>query len=314
MPRLSQRGKILKDIRGLQESAVLYSRGARRCDLFRELMAMEMRVSSTRYLERPVQYKRAPTNDSFEAWISDFKLAIYCHLSRATFDFVYHLVREVWPCPRAVREQRSIRFQCFVALARLASSDTGSVIGKLGSVLDLSHGSMLLITERFIEALLQFETRFIRWPSAKRRTLLANYGGSEFGFHGLIGSMDGTHFYLKRAPRFGMYPETYYDAWHQGGYGYNCLLTADHTGSVIAAMIGWPGSQSDKVVTPHTALFKDPWLFLEKGEEFIFVDCGFGRGMWCVPPYIGASGKLQHNKVNFFVHFMHYSTDACTGI
>jgi hypothetical protein len=40
-----------------------------------------------------------------------------------------------------------------------------------------------------------------------------------------------------------------------------------------------------------------PWDFLEKGDEYIFVDTGFARTMYCVPPYLGAAGKLQHNKV-----------------
>jgi hypothetical protein len=305
MPRLSERGKLLLDLQGLKESAILYG-GERRAALYSELMNMEFRVTSSRYLSRPTKYKSAPSDASFEAWISDFRIHHFCHMHRAAFDYVYSLVRRVWPLDvSSIRKQSSIRFQMFVALTRLASSDPGSTISKLMCIFSLSHGSVLIFAERFISALLHFESRFVRWPSEKRRRHLAAYGGTEFGFDGLIGSMDGTHFYLKRAPRFGCYPEAYFDTWHKGGYGYNCLLTADHTGSIIGSLVGWPGSQCDTVLQPHTALHANPWVFLEKTAEFIFVDCGFARTMYCVPPYKGALGTLQHNKVVSPHHFQH---------
>jgi hypothetical protein len=219
-------------------------------------------------------------------------------MHRSAFDYIFNLARRAWPRGLfAIRQQMSIRFQVFVALTRLASGDTGSTIAKLMCIFSLSHGSVLVFAERFIDAMLCFERRYVRWPSANRRRQLAVYGGTEFGFDGLIGSMDGTHFYLKRAPRFGCYPEAYFDTWHKGGYGYNCLLTADHTGTIIGSLVGWPGSQCDTVLQPHTALHVSPWDYLEKAAEFIFVDCGFARTMYCVPPYKGPAGRLQHNKV-----------------
>jgi hypothetical protein len=298
MPRLSERGKVLLDLRNLQESVILHSTGEERVALFNQLMELELQVCSSRYLCRPIRYKPVPSNRSFERWVSDFKIHHYCHMHRPAFDFIYSLVVRVWIVePLAIRHQRSIRFQVFVALARLSSSDPGSTIAKLECTFGLSHGSVLIFAERFIAAMLTFEKRFVRWPSAKRRRQLGEYGATAFGFDGLIGSMDGTHFYLKRSPRFSCFPEAYHDTWHKGGYGYNCLLTADHTGTIIAALVGWAGSQSDKVLQPHTVLHQNPWQFLEKGSEYLFVDCGFARTMYCVPPYLAASGKVPHNKV-----------------
>jgi hypothetical protein len=302
MPRMSERAKLLQDLQGLKESAILYG-GERRAALYGELMGLEVKVTSSRYLSRPTRYKHAPSDLTFENWISDFRIHHFCHMHRAAFDYVYSLARRKWPLDVfSIRKQKSIRFQVFIALARLASSDTGSTISKLMCMFSLSHGSVLIFAERFIEAFLNFEQRFVRWPSARRRRQLGVYGGTEFGFDGLIGSMDGTHFYLKRAPRFGCFPEAYFDTWHKGGYGYNCLLTADHTGTIIASLVGWPGSQCDTVLQPHTELHANPWAYLEKGEEFIFVDCGFSRQMYCVPPYKAAAGKLQHNKVGRHHH------------
>jgi hypothetical protein len=187
-------------------------------------------------------------------------------------------------------------------------------INKLMCIFNLSHGSVLIFAERFIDAMLHYETRFCRWPSVKRRRQLAAYGGSQFGFDGLIGSMDGTHFYLKRAPRFACFPEAYFDTWHKGGYGYNCLLTADHTGTIIGSLVGWPGSQCDTVLQPQTALHRTPWAFMDKGAEFIFVDCGFSRQMYCVPPYKGDAGRLLHNKVPPSLPCLIYFANFFAGI
>jgi hypothetical protein len=59
---------------------------------------------------------------------------------------------------------------------------------------------------------------------------------------------------------------------------------------------------------PHTALHQTPWEFLSKAAEFIFVDCGFARTMYCVPPYKGASGKLRHNKASARFYFFNVLT------
>jgi hypothetical protein len=50
-------------------------------------------------------------------------------MHRAAFDYIYSLAVRGWAIdPLAIRQQRSIRFQVFVALARLASSDPGSTL------------------------------------------------------------------------------------------------------------------------------------------------------------------------------------------
>ena len=314
MPRMSERAKVLQDLQALRESVILYA-GQNRDVLFAELMRMEMEVTSSRYLHRPIKYKSAPSDICFESWISDFRIHHFCHMHRAAFDYIYSLARHRWQHAfAAIRQQCSVRFQVFIALARLASSDPGSTINKLMCIFNLSHGSVLIFAERFIDAMLHYETRFCRWPSVKRRRQLAAYGGSQFGFDGLIGSMDGTHFYLKRAPRFACFPEAYFDTWHKGGYGYNCLLTADHTGTIIGSLVGWPGSQCDTVLQPQTALHKTPWAFMEKGAEFIFVDCGFSRQMYCVPPYKGDAGRLLHNKVPPSLPCLIYFANFFAGI
>jgi hypothetical protein len=298
MPRKSERGKALEELEQLRQAVLLHIPGERANRMFADFMHMEIRICSARYIDRPLSYAKGWKDRQFLAWVSDQQIMVHCHMCRPAFDYVLWLVRDFdcWETCRSVRKPRCIMFQLFIALARLASADSGSTIDKLVALMKVSHGSMLDYAERFIRAILCHEKKYIKWPSPKRREVLADYGGNEHGFHGFIGSMDGTHFYFKRAPHFSMYPEAYCDTWHKGGYAYNCLLTADHTGSIISYLVGWPGGQCDKVLQPTTALHQNPWAFLKKGEQFLFVDSGFARTMYAVPPYSGKAGKLPHNK------------------
>jgi hypothetical protein len=286
----------LDDISRLQESVLAHESGEKRRKLFNQLMRFEIEICSHRYLERPTSYKETPTTAWFLEWLTDQQILVYCKCTRSTFEYIEWLVSRDgnWPMGLGIRSQFCRKFQVFVALARLSNAD--HCIEKLVAMLHVSHGTVMNFTERFISAILKVEIHFVKWPSSARREQLAAWGETEHGFHGFIGSMDGTHCYLRRSPAFHMYPEAFRDTWHNGGYGYNCLLTADHTGSIIAYLVGWPGGQSDKVLQPMTALHRDPWKFLKKGEQFLFVDTGFARTMYCVPPYPGQAGKRAHNK------------------
>jgi hypothetical protein len=296
MPRKSERGEYLEEIGRLQESVLLHENGEKRRKLFNQLMRLEIEVCSHRYMERPTKYKQTRTTSWFLNWLTDQQILVYCKMSRSTFEYIEWTVSRdgIWEVGLGFRSQYCRKFQVFVALARLSSAD--QCIDKLVALLQISHGTVINFAERFIAAILKVEKCFVKWPSPERREQLASWGETEHGFHGFIGSMDGTHCYFRRSPAFQMFPEAYMDTWHKGGYGYNCLLTADHTGSIIAYLIGWPGGQNDKVLQPMTALHSDPWKFLKKGEQFLFVDSGFARTMYCVPPYPGKAGKLPHNK------------------
>jgi len=294
----SERKKYLEEILNLREAVLVYEVGERQVQLFNRLMELEIIVCGTRYIERPLKYKKTLKAEKFLNWLTDQRLLINCKMSRATFDYILFLVTrdDNWRIGLG-RRQFCLHLQVFVALAQLSSADHGSTMNKLSATLGLSHGSMINFAERFVDAILKVEKDFVKWPSQLRREQLADWGEREHGFHGFIGSMDGTHFYLKTAPGFHMIPESFADTWHKGGYGYNCLLVADHTGSIISYLVGYPGGQCDKVLQPNCALHQDPWKFFKKGEQFLFVDGGFARTMWCVPPYIGRAGKLEHNKV-----------------
>jgi len=222
-----------------------------------------------------------------------------CNMTRRSFDYIYYLVRD-HPCfqrdATGGRPQIAPRLQLFVALARFA--DSGLSIKKFAANFKVGKGSLSSFTHRVCLAIVSVEQRFLRWPNAARRRVLADYGSTRYGFPGYIGNQDGTHFYLKYAPKFELFPETFYDTMHAGGYGYNVLLTADHTGSVSHYSLGWPGSVHDASIQQYSHMFREPGAYFEKGQ-YLFVDTGFMRTMWCVPPYkVPAANELPNKLFN----------------
>ena len=192
--------------------------------------------------------------------------------------------------------QRSVHFQLFVALSRLISNGDGWSLDKICESFNIGHGTVKTYTERVCEAINSHSDDWIKWPNAAARRALSAIGDSKYGFPGFVASCDGTLIALRRAPAFDMFPETYHHHRH-GGYGFNVLFWVDHHGTIIRFTCNWPASASDQTIFDNSSFSRQPWLFLKKNEEYIFVDLGFKKEQFAVPPYKGQEGKLEHNAL-----------------
>lgn len=269
----------------------------RNVDAEQDLFDLSCITELTRYNSRGA-YAAAISDDLALQSVTDRMLEAHCHMHRSSFDFIFSLIRD-HSCfeidsVKGGRPQISPRWQLFVALSRFVDSE--GTTRSFGSHFKISKGTVIAVSLRVCSAITSVERRFLRWPSAARRRVLADFGDSEFGFPGYIGNQDGTHFYFKYAPAYSLIPETFYDTMHSGGYGYNVLLVADHTGSVIHYSLGWPGSVHDASIQQHSLLFRNQWNFFEKGQ-YLFVDTGFLRTMTAVSPYKGPAAHTPPNKV-----------------
>ncbi len=265
-------------------------------EVLHDLMEMTGTLTSNRYLSDRSAYKKPLTSDAAALFYTQKELETWCHCTPASFMFIYDLIKghEVF-CRKSRRGRRQVdvKFQLFCALARFCS--WGSNVDRFASKFNISHGSVLTYAIRCCEALNAVEKSFVRWPNATRRKVLARYGETEFGFPGYIGQQDGTHMYFLHSPSYLMHPEAYFDKLHQGGYGYNVLLTADHTGCIIHYALGWPGQTHDSTIQMSLDMFGDPWSWFDKGQ-YLFVDAGFSRQMWAVPPFKAAEATIPENK------------------
>lgn len=259
-----------------------------------ELMELQSVLTLPRYTCDRRQYDEAMTAEAAEVFFTFRELETWCHCTPESFNFIYDAVKnhEVFAY-RGRRRQVSVKFQLFCALARFCSR--GTCINRFASHFNTSHGSILSYTTRVCTALNSIENRFVQWPNATRRKMLGEYGADTFGFPGYIGQQDGTHVYFMYSPGYDMHPEAYYDTLHSGGYGYNVLLTADHTGSIIHYALGWPGQTHDSTIQMQLNMHSNPWSWFDKGE-YLFVDAGFARQMWAVPPFKGLEARAAENK------------------
>ena len=305
MPPETDRARTLKGLYHARKR-ILIDAPDSDSDVVDEEMGLNLEMTSTilsrRQLKRPSTYRNKgyDADVAFQAWLTDARFRTFTHMDRGSVDVVYNLIRDdpvfTNPNPQSPSQQRSVYFQLFVALSRLASDGDGWCIDKGSEVFNIGHGTVLLYTERACLAINKHVERFVRWPNAAARRALSALGEQKYGFPGFVASCDGTMIGLRRAPVFHMFPETYHHHRH-GGYGFNTLFWVDHHGSIIRFTCNWPASASDQTIFDDSSFAQTPWKFLKKHEEYIFVDLGFKKEVFAVSPYKGKEAKQEHNAL-----------------
>ena len=304
MPPITSRARALKELYHARKR-ILIDNPQSDTDAVDDEMAATLEMTSTilqqRTLKRPSTYRNKGFNAdaAFRAWITDARYTVFTHMTRSSFEFVYEMIREdpmfVNPNGASPSQQRSVYLQLFVAMSRLVSDGDGWCIDRACEAFNIGHGTVNMYTERVITAINKHASVWVRWPNVDERKVLSALGDSKYGFPGFVASCDGTLIGLRRAPVFELFPETYHHHRH-GGYGFNVLFWVDHHGSIIRFTCNWPASASDQTIFDASIFAKDYRKFL-KQNEYIFVDLGFKKEVFAVPPYKGKEGKLEHNAL-----------------
>ena len=302
MPDKSSRAQALDELYHMRKRILI--EGDSDSDAVEEAMeenlALNLAIQQCRYFERPLEYRNKSYNADtvFQEWLSERRILTFTHMSRRSYEFIYNLIRSdarfVNPSATSPSQQRSVFFQLFVALTRLTGDGDAGCVKRVCELFNIGTGTVGNYTRRCIAAINAHADTYIFWPNSRRRAELSAYADSKYGFPGFIGSCDGTVIGLRRAPSFAQFPETYRHPRH-GVYGYNVLFWADHFGTIMRFTCNWPASAADQTIFNTTTFALQPQIFLKLHEEFIFVDLGFKRETFAVPPYKGAEGKLAHN-------------------
>jgi hypothetical protein len=328
MPGTTERAKALQELYHGRKR-ILITEADSDTDIVEEEMAENLEVTavilSRRHLKRPNRYRNKDfdADKAFHSWINDARYVVFTHMTRSSFDYVYNMIKDdvvfVNPSPISSSQQRSVYFQLFIAMSRFVSQGDGWCFDKVAEAFDVGHGTIPLYTERVCTAIGRHAQQWVccfwfyfgnylslhrlhslylqvSWPNAEQRRDLAALGESKYGFPGFVASCDGTLIALRRAPVFDQFPETYHHHRH-GGYGFNVLFWVDHHGTIIRFVCNWPASASDQTIFDASDFAKHPWNFLKRHEEYIFVDLGFKREVFVVPPYKGKEAKEEHNAL-----------------
>ena len=302
MPRKSDRAKALDSLRRMRKRILSYGDSDSDCvdEAMKENIELTAVITGCRYLNRPIQYRNKDhdADQEFQEWVNDRRILVFTHMSRRSLDYVYQMIREsdlfVNPSATSPSRQRSVYFQLFVCLTNLTGDGDGGCIDRIAELFDIGHGTITVYTERCIAAINEHVDTFVQWPNAQQRAELSAIADMRYGFPGFIASCDGTLIGLRRAPAFDMFPETYCHPRHKH-YGYNVLFWVDHHGTIIRFTCNWPASAADQTIFNASSFALNPWAFLKQHEEYIFVDLGFKKETFAVPPYKGKEGKLKHN-------------------
>lgn len=129
------------------------------------------------------------------------------------------------------------------------------------------------------------------WPDEDRRSELASYAWSSFGFRGCIGSTDGTTIPLAYAPSY--QPWTFWDL--HDLYSMHLLMATDHQGNIVAVSLGFTGAVGDAIVERHADWQRNPADHFSP-LEYLLGDKGMHRSTRVVCPYKGDAAATTENE------------------
>ncbi|MBW0517252.1 hypothetical protein O181_056967 [Austropuccinia psidii MF-1] len=100
---------------------------------------------------------------------------------------------------RYINPHRRYLSQLAVALSRLGSNGNGATSGKIGMLFGISHGAIVLSTQRVIQILMKLKRKVIMWPTIEQQREMSQVMQAE-GFPACIGFIDGSLIPLSKRP------------------------------------------------------------------------------------------------------------------
>ncbi|MBW0538932.1 hypothetical protein O181_078647 [Austropuccinia psidii MF-1] len=97
------------------------------------------------------------------------------------------------------KKQCNPAVQLAVSLLRLGSNGNGAALGKIGMLFGISHGAIVLYTQRVIQILMKLKRKVIVWPTIEQQREMSQVMQAE-GFPGCIGFIDGSLIPLSQCP------------------------------------------------------------------------------------------------------------------
>ncbi|MBW0587310.1 hypothetical protein O181_127025 [Austropuccinia psidii MF-1] len=96
-------------------------------------------------------------------------------------------------------KQHNPAIQLAVALSRLGSNGNGTSLGKIGRLFGISHGDIVLYTQRVIQILMKLKHKVIVCPTIEQQREMSQVMQEE-GFPGCIDFIDGSLIPLSQRP------------------------------------------------------------------------------------------------------------------
>ncbi|MBW0496415.1 hypothetical protein O181_036130 [Austropuccinia psidii MF-1] len=127
----------------------------------------------------------------------------FCQLFRTTHESFENLVVQIQDDRTfqnsSQNKQSNPSIQLAVALSRLGLNGYGAAFGKTVMLFGISHGTIVLYTQRAIWILMKLKWKMIVWPTIEQHREMSQFMQAE-GFPGCIGLIDGSLIPLSQRP------------------------------------------------------------------------------------------------------------------
>lgn len=279
MVKLSLRALLRRALASRFKRAVLYSDSSDE----EEFAAARAALESSRYLTRPASY--ASQHLCADVWrLLRTRPDFFRHQTRmcqATFlsllDLIYdnRIFHNDSTC-----QQRSPGLQLYVYLQAMGHDGNGLTNVSISGMHAFGEGTVSLYVERVSTAIFELHHRFVRWPNATARKVMAARFLRTYGFYA-CGILDGTFFYFNQAPSVD--PHNFFTR-KKKAYGLNTQLICDLDWNITGYVLGWPGCTPDTQAYETSQFFLDQDAFFSPGD-CVLADKGYTPRLTVCVPY-----------------------------
>ncbi|KNE97265.1 hypothetical protein PSTG_09526 [Puccinia striiformis f. sp. tritici PST-78] len=260
-------------------------------------------LTHQRYLNPRMPRQRIASRDRTFNTLFSSRVEVFLRWARMTQDSFLVLLSMIESHPvfhnRSRNPQAPASHQLLVALAHFGLSGNGGAIAMLSEVFNVSEGSIENFTNRTLQAILDLEDRYVKWPTPQERIAMIDSLPEDDIFRNCVGFVDGTIIPLESAPT-----KNKEDYWMRKMlYAVNSLLVCDRNKRIIYSFHGWCGSAHDQRVY--------------KNSRFLLADSAYTATDTVVPAFKRSGGfPLPKSKqdFNYQLSSRRVAIEQCIGI
>ncbi|MBW0548830.1 hypothetical protein O181_088545 [Austropuccinia psidii MF-1] len=167
MPKALQRLPLLQTLNSLQFINSLSSHSD--SDIQEDIILLDI-IKSKRYIN---PCRRYPSHYMYTMNdlqpLSSEKFQQLCRTTHESFEnFVAQIQDDKNLQNSSQNKQYNPAIQLAVALSRLGSNGNGATLGRIGMLFGISHGAIVLYTQRVIQILMKLKRKVIVWPTIEQ--------------------------------------------------------------------------------------------------------------------------------------------------
>ena len=232
-------------------------------------------------------------------WLNDSKfLQKYC-MSRHAFWKLYSLIKDddiFLPPPCNGKSQWPIAFQLMTCLKAFGEEGSGSSPANLRDVFATGYGTSIVYMQWVVHAIRNLHDKYVSWPDANERKLIAHRIHQSCGLPNCIGMVDGTLFLLTFKPNRTDHADF---KGRKHGYSLSRIFVNDDRQFIRYYSVGWPGCTHDNRIAGNSQLWRTPNEFFA-ANEYIIGDSAFEVNWFILPAYSSPAGATMSDEHTLF--------------